>query len=241
MNENYDEKYWKKYSCPKMDCRKNSCKCGLAYVNIPTALEPSTPAVNGAYCNAIVEYEGSGDIYVYSKEGVPVLLNGAPSPSPEDPIINLSVAFDDASWQGARGDYIVTPGVGGGEVYVGSSALYPAEGNSGLFVNDETGEFVTVAQAYEMIDSGKKVRFNHVPVGRDLLNPSLNTALGWFDGVELSVKYSTTLDGATITCYTGSVFHPINNMAPPMGITIKKRSEGAEDEYEFIVQGKIND
>lgn len=74
MIENYDENYWKKDSCLKVDCRKKNCKCGLAYVNIPAALESSTPATKGAYCNAIVEYEGSGAVYIYSKEGIPVLV-----------------------------------------------------------------------------------------------------------------------------------------------------------------------
>ena len=240
MEQDFNEKHWSN-PCPKYDCRKVACKCGLKYINIPVGLEGEFKPTKGAYCNAIVEYEGTGDIYLYSKEGVPVLLSSTPCPCPEETITNLSVVFDDSSWRGATGDYIIKSGTGSDEILVGSSVLSPAEGNSGLFMNDDTGEFVTVAQAYEMIDSGKKVRFNHVPVGRDLLYPSLHTALGWFDGVELSVKYSTELDGATITCYTGSVFHPINNMAPPMGVTIRKRSEGTEDEYEFIVQGKIND
>ena len=73
MNENYDPAYWKD-PCPKVDCRKNSCKCGLKYINVPVALEKDFVPEKGAYCNAIVEYEGSGDVYIYSKEGIPVLV-----------------------------------------------------------------------------------------------------------------------------------------------------------------------
>ena len=72
----YDEKHWKQ-ACPKYDCHKNSCKCGLRFVNIPAVLgddsESSEVApTNGAYCNAIVRYESNGAVYIYSKEGIPV-------------------------------------------------------------------------------------------------------------------------------------------------------------------------
>lgn len=73
MENNYDPKFWKQ-PCPKYDCRKNSCKCGLKYVNIPMSLEEEFKPTKGAYCNAIVEYEGSGKVYIYSKEGIPVLI-----------------------------------------------------------------------------------------------------------------------------------------------------------------------
>lgn len=73
MEQDYDIKNWEQ-ACPKYDCRKNNCKCGLKYVNIPTSLENEYKPENGAYCNAIVEYEGSGKVYIYSKDGVPVLV-----------------------------------------------------------------------------------------------------------------------------------------------------------------------
>lgn len=72
MEENYNPKYWKQ-SCPKYDCKKNKCKCGLKYINIPSTLEKEYAPVNGAFCNTIVEYE-SGAVYIYSAEGVPVLI-----------------------------------------------------------------------------------------------------------------------------------------------------------------------
>ncbi len=76
MEQDFDLKHWEK-ACPKYDCRKNSCKCGLRFVNIPAVLgddsESSKVApVNGAYCNSIVQYEANGAIYIYTKEGIPV-------------------------------------------------------------------------------------------------------------------------------------------------------------------------
>lgn len=75
----YDENYWKE-PCPRVDCRKKGCLCGLKAVTIPSALgddsEGSEVAPkNGAYCNAIVKYETNGHIYIYSKEGIPTRVN----------------------------------------------------------------------------------------------------------------------------------------------------------------------
>lgn len=72
----YDKNYWKQ-PCPNVDCRKNTCKCGLEFVDIPSSLgddsaDSKVAPKNGLYCNAIVKYEANGAVYIYSKEGVPV-------------------------------------------------------------------------------------------------------------------------------------------------------------------------
>ena len=86
MDIDMNKEHWSNGPCPKYDCRKNSCKCGLKYVNIPAILgddsEDSDVAPKvGEYCNAIVEYEANGAVYIYSTEGVPVNIkdgrNGA--------------------------------------------------------------------------------------------------------------------------------------------------------------------
>ena len=79
MDIDYNEKDWAT-PCPKYDCRKAACKCGLKYVYIPTSLgddsEGSNAAPkNGAYCNALVVYEANNHVYIYSKEGVPTLID----------------------------------------------------------------------------------------------------------------------------------------------------------------------
>lgn len=63
--------------CLKVDCKKKECCCGLAYVNIPSALTSECAPVKGLYSNAIVEYEGTGEVYIFSKEGVPVKIKEA--------------------------------------------------------------------------------------------------------------------------------------------------------------------
>lgn len=75
---NYDKKYWEK-PCPRIKCRKDPCACGLRYVNIPASLEDEAVPKNGLYSNAIVEYSGSGRVYIYSAEGVPVLIKDGDS------------------------------------------------------------------------------------------------------------------------------------------------------------------
>lgn len=80
MEQDFDKKHWGNGSCPKYDCKQTACKCGLEYVNIPTSLgdDSANSAVapkNGAYCNALVVYEANDHVYIYSKEGVPTLID----------------------------------------------------------------------------------------------------------------------------------------------------------------------
>lgn len=74
MEQNYNRQCWETKKCPQINCKKKPCCCGLRYVNIPAALESTTTPTKGAYSNAIVEYEASGAVYIYSAEGIPVLI-----------------------------------------------------------------------------------------------------------------------------------------------------------------------
>ena len=61
-------------ACPKVNCHKEICKCGLHYVSIPASLASEMTPKNGAFANAIVKYEDTGEIWIYSAEGVPVKI-----------------------------------------------------------------------------------------------------------------------------------------------------------------------
>lgn len=80
MEIDYSKQHWDKGACPKVDCRKNSCKCGLKKVFLASVLgddskdSPIAPK-NGDYCNAIVVYEANGHIYIYSSEGIPTMMS----------------------------------------------------------------------------------------------------------------------------------------------------------------------
>lgn len=76
MDIDYNEKHWAK-PCPKVNCRKDACECGLYSKFIPAALGDDSPESkvapkNGAYRNSIVKYEANGAVYLYGADGVPV-------------------------------------------------------------------------------------------------------------------------------------------------------------------------
>lgn len=73
MDKIYDPNFWKK-PCPKVQCKKKPCCCGLKYVSVPSVLTSEITPEKGRYSNAIVQYEGTGAVYIYSAEGVPVLV-----------------------------------------------------------------------------------------------------------------------------------------------------------------------
>ena len=79
MDIDMNKEHWSNGPCPKHDCRKSSCKCGLRYVDIAAVLgddsaDSAVAPKNGAYCNAIVKYEANGAVYIYSTEGIPVKI-----------------------------------------------------------------------------------------------------------------------------------------------------------------------
>ena len=73
MELDYSEEYWRK-PCTQVKCKKPPI--GLVFVSIPASLGDDTmlAPTNGAYSNAIVRYEANGAVYIYSCEGVPVLI-----------------------------------------------------------------------------------------------------------------------------------------------------------------------
>ena len=74
---NYDKKCWET-PCPKVDCKKKKCGCcGLEFVAIPASLASEMTPKNGAFANAIVRYDDTGEIWIYDKNGVPVQIKEA--------------------------------------------------------------------------------------------------------------------------------------------------------------------
>lgn len=59
-----------------MNTCKRKCDCvgGLKFVSIAPALTEAIRPEKGVYCNAIVRYEETGEVYIYSAEGIPVLV-----------------------------------------------------------------------------------------------------------------------------------------------------------------------
>lgn len=72
MEQDYNIEHWKR-PCPKVDCHK-APECGLEFISIPTSLASEMTPKNGAFSNAIVRYEDSGEVWIYDRNGVPVLV-----------------------------------------------------------------------------------------------------------------------------------------------------------------------
>lgn len=60
--------------CEVKCCKKKPCCCGLKFISIPASLADEMTPKNGAFCNSIVRYEDTGEVYIYSAEGIPVLV-----------------------------------------------------------------------------------------------------------------------------------------------------------------------
>lgn len=65
--------------CPNIDCHNNKDCCPFRKIVVPSVMggdsegEDYAPE-NGAYRNALVEYESNGHIYMYSSDGIPTRL-----------------------------------------------------------------------------------------------------------------------------------------------------------------------
>ena len=76
----YDDSNIPKMNCPKVDCKKKGkCCITTRKVVIPAVLGDDSPdsevaPVNGLYCDAIVEYEANGHVYIYSSDGIPTQI-----------------------------------------------------------------------------------------------------------------------------------------------------------------------
>lgn len=158
---------------------------------------------------------------------------------PAEEVINLSVVIDDGSWGQQHAVYSI-----GVNDTVGIATLSAAQGNQGLFKNDDSGEFVTEKEAYELIASGKRVKFNHVPVGQRLESPHAGLlGLEYVNGIELTNEYVTNIDGAPVSIYSATVsfelFASESGILPPLGVFLQKIDQDPyEDTYEFMIQGR---
>lgn len=134
MEQDFNEKHWSN-PCPKYDCRKDLCKCGLKYVNIPVGLEDEFKPTNGAYCNAIVEYEGTGEVWVYSTEGIPTLVYKEPVVTPTPPV------------------------VGGGFVVYLSHTPDPVDDEATLYRDEQKTVPITIREILDLVSEGTYVLF----------------------------------------------------------------------------------
>lgn len=79
--------------CPNIDCHNNKDCCPFRKIVIPSVMggdsegEDYAPE-NGAYRNALVEYESNGHIYMYSSDGIPTRLTSESGVSDYEALTN---------------------------------------------------------------------------------------------------------------------------------------------------------
>lgn len=215
----YNPKHWEQ-ACPKYDCRKDNCKCGMKFVSIPAVLgddsASSTVAPkNGAYCNAVVKYEANGDVYMYSKDGVPVLLGNGDSALSLDKMPVVFTKTTDGSeypytWESNYSfeDLLENPenirvGVSGQWLCAGSTLdVIPArtsvssDGNSIEVRVEIEGYTYTYYIVKPMVIGGKKVNTGYFNGGKDILN---SVEVARLPELGLSDYAVEIPDGTTIT------------------------------------------
>lgn len=171
MEQDFNEKHWSN-PCPKYDCRKAACKCGLEYVNIPASLgddsEGSDVAPkNGAYCNALVVYEANNHIYIYSKEGIPKFIEASIPKWVADDIEELhdhigspkTLTVDDYNWNSTTQDetepfntvalWKLAPGLYfiSGSTSINAKTFKTKSAGAGLYIVSGTS---TIKRVYEL-------------------------------------------------------------------------------------------
>lgn len=67
----YDKSHWAQ-GCTRADCKQEAT--GFKFVSVPVSLTTEMAPTNGAFSNAIVRYEATGEVWIYSAEGIPVLV-----------------------------------------------------------------------------------------------------------------------------------------------------------------------
>ena len=195
-----DRSKWDRRMCPKINCRNNSCRCGLRYVSIAASLGDDSKGSkvapkNGEYCNAIVRYEANDHVYIYSKEGIPVLVEEPcegceptptpePTPAPKHLVINN---LDDATW---------TPGGEEGEQPGEAAYDRGSVMSQDIEFKTDDGEILSVEDLYTALAAGEKFTID-VPFGDIAGLASVwdrNINMGTAKNVAFSTQENVTID-----------------------------------------------
>lgn len=63
-------------NCPKKDCHEpNALIFKKVVIPASVADDRVNPPKNGDYCNMLVEYEASGNVYIFSSDGIPTMIS----------------------------------------------------------------------------------------------------------------------------------------------------------------------
>lgn len=212
MEQDYNIKHWAK-PCPKYDCRKDNCKCGMKFVSIPAVLgddssESDVAPKNGLYCNTIVRYEANGHVYVYSKEGIPVLVEGMCCES--EKITKLTIKnLDTYTWWelGVDGLYMISDSISDKvEIQMVARATV---GSMNVEFSDEKNNTLLAQGLWNRVRNGEKfeitIPFNDIsqkaPTTPQTYHPQMITSQKvYLDNFSESKTSVVNDDDVTITC-----------------------------------------
>lgn len=176
----------------------------------------------------------------YDKTGAYKVFNFGGGVTPE-PATHLQVSIDEYSWV----LYAEDSAIGNAQYSVSTFSLAPAYGFTGLFYDPDKDEEVTVEQAFNRLESGEKIIFDHVPVGQH--NPTVSASSEpYVDGVELTTITEQNFSEAIHYKHYNGVVHAmnlvqggegVNRPMMPLGVSLmRERQSGEEDQYYFLVQ-----
>lgn len=135
--------------CPNIDCHNNKDCCPFRKIVIPSVMggdsegEDYAPE-NGAYRNALVEYEANGDLYLYSSDGIYTKLSLAANDFGMATI--RYVDQKDAETLIAAKQYTDEHGGGGGEDDLFYINVTNVDFSEGTFTADKT--YAEILEAY---------------------------------------------------------------------------------------------
>lgn len=179
-----NKEHWSNGPCPKFDCRKKGkCDCcGLRYVNIPAMLTTDMAPKDGAFCNAIVKYEGTGEVWVYSTEGIPTLVYKEPEVTPTPPV------------------------VGGGFIVYLSRTPDTEDGEVTLFRDEQKTVPITIREILDLISEGTYVLFKDK--SQNSYYP-LIYAFDWYENEEYEIAFrdiNTHFHGSTFNSSDSTIY-----------------------------------
>ena len=232
MEQDFNKKHWSN-PCPKYDCRKDKCKCGLRYASIPAVLGDDSPESkvapkNGNYCNTIVEYEANGHKYIYSSEGIPVLVTEeCDCPSPLSNIVvdlpngittygegEAPISYDEVykAFKEGRSIFLVDKSkVGEESVYtvsafdINDSIFSIKVERTGIGLNNENGFWV--------IQANRSDRWEYINFVKNYSLDYSNSGITGVDWIDGKVIYKKTIQfGALPDSTTKTVAHGINHL-----------------------------
>lgn len=224
-------------------CKENKDKCcGIGFRSIPAALGDDTGEFkpeNGAYHNMLVKYEENGALYFYANDGIwTKLVAGVPSDEPVRLLVGWDGAHYPEGWENVDAGTGARIEFGAGHANI---TRFQIPNDRLYFEREDTGASLNASQVYGLLESGKKVILDHVPLGAFYpYSASDNTiyAFAYADNVELSNRVYDEGAESTFVSYTGGAYMPCIEADIHTYLGVQIRREVGTQTVSFLVDGR---